>query len=820
MNKRITLLAMAFCLIISSAIAQISITNTTPYTQNFDGLPSTGTSTTNPLPANWWRYGGNGITITAGTGSSATGGFYSAGATSATDRAFGTLLSTNAKPLYFGAKFINNTGSTIVSAAVSYKCEQWRRGNTNAGLRDTLLVEYATGTDSVNLGTWTNVPALIGSSTNTSSTTGALDGNTVFANVSGSITGMAIPNGATFWIRFNDYDAFPGSDDLLAVDDFSVSFTTGSVAACTEPAASVTNVVVTATGTTSVSGSFTGSTADGYLVLLDSNATVPTITDANTYSLGQVVGTATVISNGTSTTFSKSGLVANTIYHAYVYPYNNVSCTGGPNYKTSAPGNDTAKTLIDACPEPTTSPTNLVFTTVGNTNIDGKFNKSVPAAAGYVVVYSTSSNIAYPLDSINYNVGDSIKYTSFKSKVADVSASANDTTFSITGLAQGTRYYVAVIPYSICGIYKNYRRTASNDVNRADTITGGTAPLSDCVQPSGVSSATIIKLDSTTNSISIKWKNSANADSVLVFAGPFNTIGTVTIHDSVNYVVGGTVPSSGTTQPIVYYRGTDSTVTLSPLQTNTLYKIFVVAFNNKGCLNGPNYGGLANTIIRTAAGTDCQDPTGVSNTSIIKLDSTSNSISFKWTNPANADSVMVLLAPITPVPVGFITIHDSVYYPVNTVIPSTTATPATVYYRGTDSSKTITGLNANTVYKIFIYTFKNKNCTNGPNYSSGPATSTIKTALATGVKYNNSESEFSLYPNPTNNGVLFVKFKNNLREEAVIEVVDILGRKLSTQKLSAGSELQTIDVSSFAKGTYILNVIYKGTNNVSSFIVE
>lgn len=75
---------------------------------------------------------------------------------------------------------------------------------------------------------------------------------------SGTVTGMAIPNGATFWIRFNDFDATPGSDDLLAVDDFSISFTTRFRSSCTEPATSVTNVVLTATGTSSVSGSFTG----------------------------------------------------------------------------------------------------------------------------------------------------------------------------------------------------------------------------------------------------------------------------------------------------------------------------------------------------------------------------------------------------------------------------------------------------------------------------------------------------------------------------------------------------------------------------------
>ena len=169
MNKKITLLAAAFCLTISSALAQISITNSTAYTQNFDGLPSTGTSTTNPLPADWLRYAANGTTITAGSGTANSGGFYSAGTGTASDRAMGMLLSGSAKPLYVGAKFINNTGSTIVSAVVSYKCEQWRRGNTNVGLKDTLLVDYATGTDSVHLGAWTNVPALTGSSTNSTS---------------------------------------------------------------------------------------------------------------------------------------------------------------------------------------------------------------------------------------------------------------------------------------------------------------------------------------------------------------------------------------------------------------------------------------------------------------------------------------------------------------------------------------------------------------------------------------------------------------------------------------------------------------------------
>jgi hypothetical protein len=817
MNKRITLLAFMLCLLSGVMRAQVSITNTSPYTQDFNSLPNTGApTTTNPNPVNWYRYAktstATNLTVYNMNVNTNTGGFYSAGDTAAAtknDRALGSLLSTNSKPLYYGVKFVNNTGSTIVSATISYKCEQWRRGNNVLNHPDSLLVEYNVGSDSIQKGTWTNIPQLMGTSANTDSVLKVLNGNTVFQNKSFTLTGLAIANGATFWIRFNDVDIF-FSDDLLAVDDFSTSFTTGTVAACTEPANAVTNVVVSATSTTSVSGSFTGTTpaADGYLVVLDSSSTIPTITDATTYTAGQVLGSAVVLSNGTATTFSASGLAANTIYHAYVFPYNNTSCTGGPNYKTTSPGTDTAKTLIDACPEPSVKPTNLVFFSVSNNSIIGKFNKTTPApTGGYIVVYSTSSNVAYPKDSATYAVNDSIKYSSYKSKVAYVGTDSN---FTVNGLVSGTKYYFAVIPFNNCPFGKNYFTTSPL---KNDTITGGTPPMTDCTQPTGVSTTSIVKLDSTMTTINIKWKNPTNADSIMILAGVSNTLGYVTIHDSAYYAVGTIIPGSGAT---VYYRGTDSTVVLSGLQSNTVYKILFAPFNNKGCSNGPNYGNMANITVKTAAGApgDCTQPTGVSNTTIVKLDSTSSTIQLKWRNPANADSVMVLAGPSSTL--GFVALHDSAYYAVGSVIPGSSAT---VYYRGTDSILTITGLQANTVYKIMIVPFNNKACNHGPNYANIAITS-IKTAINTGVKYHNSEAEFALFPNPVNNGSIAVKFKSPLREEAVIEVLDIVGRKIETQKITQGTDMQTIDVSRLSKGTYIFNVVYKNTNNVSTFIIE
>ena len=691
MNKNFTLLSLIFCLLIGSVNAQISITTAgTAYTENFDALPTTGKSGLNPYPAGWYRYAKPlspaRDSILTGTGSSATGGFYSVGASASSERAFGLLLASAIKPLYLGAKYTNNTGAAITSVDISYNCEQWRRGNNIGvlGHADSLMVEYNYGADSVQTGSWTNVPELMGLSVNTDTIVTALDGNTNSSTKSFTITGLNIPNGTTFWIRFNDKDV-QGSEDMLAVDDYSATFQTGTVPACTIPSAAPTNLVLTPTSS-SISGSFTNSgSADGYLVVYSTSNTLGAVPNNTTsYTTGTSFGSGTVVQSSGSNTFNVTGLSPTTPYYFFVFAYNG-ACTGGPLY------------------------------------------------------------FGTPL-------------------------TGNSTTTAV------------VVP--------------------------------DCTQPTGVSNLSIVKVDSTSSSITINFTLPGNADSVMVLAGPTGTIGFVTIRDSVYYAQGSTVPGTGAT---VYYRGTGSSnIVLSPLVSNTVYKILVVSFNNKGCSNGPNYAGVATTTIKTASGApgDCVQPTGVSNLSIIKLDSTATTISLKYTLPSNADSVMVLAGPTATV--GFVTLRDSIFYPVGSIIPGS---QAKVYYRGTDSSLILTGLIPNTVYKILISTFNNKACNYGPNYS-GVATTTIRTAVATGIKYNSAEAEFTMYPNPVSNGVLNLKFKNVLKEEAFVQIVDVAGRILSIQKITSGNNTQTLDISNLSKGTYLLNVVYKGSNNVTSFVIQ
>ncbi len=201
------------------AYAQAPLPSLTQYTQDFDTLASSGTSSTVPTGWAFSESGTNANTAyTAGTGSSTTGDTFSFGATSSTERAFGGLRTGTLVPT-IGVQFQNNTGGTIGRLVVQYNCEQWRIGVTNRGAADRMDFQYSMDATSLTTGTWTDVDALDCVSTVTSGTLGALNGNTNRTLVSSTITGLSISSGVTFWLRWTDFD-ITSFDDGLAIDDF------------------------------------------------------------------------------------------------------------------------------------------------------------------------------------------------------------------------------------------------------------------------------------------------------------------------------------------------------------------------------------------------------------------------------------------------------------------------------------------------------------------------------------------------------------------------------------------------------------------------
>jgi len=203
----------------------------TAYTQNFNTLANTGTTNSITVINGWFLEEGN-VTATAnnglyaaGTGSGNGGDTYSFGAAASNERAFGGLLSGSVTPT-IGAQFTNNTGFTVTALDVSYVGEMWRLGQNPAGrAADRLDFQLSTNATSLLTGTWTDYNNLDFSSPVVAGTVGALNGNSLLnqTSLSFSITGLSIPNGTSFWIRWRDFDLAPGADDGLAVDTFSLT---------------------------------------------------------------------------------------------------------------------------------------------------------------------------------------------------------------------------------------------------------------------------------------------------------------------------------------------------------------------------------------------------------------------------------------------------------------------------------------------------------------------------------------------------------------------------------------------------------------------
>jgi hypothetical protein len=241
--KRIALILTALCASIYSR-AQISITSTTlSYKQNFDALDTISVSPySTSLPTGWSVFEYRGTTGTsaridqkygADAGTSSTGDTYSYGTVGSTERALGALGSGTIASS-FGAKFVNNTGTTITGFAIQYRGEQWRMGATGRANTDSLRFFYSTtasGVSDTGNGFVEN-SALMLTTINMSATTGTLNGNLgTNSTIKSANVPVTVPVGGTLVIRWVDRNV-AGNDDGLAIDSLSILFT---MAATTTP---------------------------------------------------------------------------------------------------------------------------------------------------------------------------------------------------------------------------------------------------------------------------------------------------------------------------------------------------------------------------------------------------------------------------------------------------------------------------------------------------------------------------------------------------------------------------------------------------------
>jgi hypothetical protein len=213
--------------------AQVSITTTGNYTQNFNSLPSTGSATwtDNSTIANWYaQRSAAGTTIVANDGSSNSGALYSYGTGTNADRALGTLGSGTPGNFAYGVQLQNNSGVTVTDLQVAFTGEQWRNSAAAAQTANFYYKISSTPITALNPnanGTWTAVTALNFTSPITGGTASALDGNaaanrTVVASF--AIPSLSLAAGQYIMLKWDDID-HTGADHGLSIDDVTISWT-------------------------------------------------------------------------------------------------------------------------------------------------------------------------------------------------------------------------------------------------------------------------------------------------------------------------------------------------------------------------------------------------------------------------------------------------------------------------------------------------------------------------------------------------------------------------------------------------------------------
>ncbi|MCA9064098.1 MAG: hypothetical protein KDA96_13595 [Planctomycetaceae bacterium] len=226
-------IAAVFCSPATQASVVYGVPNSL-YSQDFDTLANSGTPTwTNDSTIPGW-YASR---TTYSTGFSGLGptGLHSMGSTGSTERALGSQGGSGGDVVY-GVSFQNTTGGLLDTFSVSFVAEQWR--NSGSTIKNTLVFKYrieAVPQFVTQTGSETSVPTLNFESLHNNFGT-LLDGNAP-ANrqaLAETISGITWNPGDYLWLQWSDVND-PGSDQGMAIDDFSFTASGPAVAAVPEP---------------------------------------------------------------------------------------------------------------------------------------------------------------------------------------------------------------------------------------------------------------------------------------------------------------------------------------------------------------------------------------------------------------------------------------------------------------------------------------------------------------------------------------------------------------------------------------------------------
>lgn len=234
-----TLGALAACALLTgpAAYAQSGQLTNTSYQEDFNDLPSTGSSTVTASTATTPGLVSNRDPLATSTGTANAGSLYSfgvAGVNPASDRALGAIVSSSIPTIQLGLRIENNTGTTLSSFDLSYIGEQYRNANS---LSQSLTFDYIISSTLAPAngfvgGTYTPVSSLEFIAPATGGTGVAVDGNapanrrnlgaTSLSTASATTTSGLWGQGDFLYLRWTEVRPASGSSHGLAIDDVNL----------------------------------------------------------------------------------------------------------------------------------------------------------------------------------------------------------------------------------------------------------------------------------------------------------------------------------------------------------------------------------------------------------------------------------------------------------------------------------------------------------------------------------------------------------------------------------------------------------------------
>lgn len=205
-----------------------------------------------------------------------------------------------------------------LQAGKTYRLKFLYKGSTTSGVLN-FKVQAATWADSSHL-----IPGTL------------FEGSAISSTSNQEATGTFIPSAnGIYYLAFHAYSQTTSASiqNYLYIDDIVFE----EFPDCITPVAQPSNLVLTTTQT-SVSGSFTVSGADQYLVVRTFGADLPQQPqDGVEYQAGTLALGGYIESAGSATTFTSNYLDISTSYTYWVFAYNHTSCANGPLYLTNNP---------------------------------------------------------------------------------------------------------------------------------------------------------------------------------------------------------------------------------------------------------------------------------------------------------------------------------------------------------------------------------------------------------------------------------------------------------------------------------------------------